>query len=106
MEKVEPASAKQSAESSKLVTLTKAIDTIQENSKSLETMVKKMKTEFTTPKDLEKLRAELGGQMGGGGLDPNHPDMGPIMDSLIMTSRTHHLRGLCAAFFMQTTGPT
>ena len=44
-----------------------------------------MKTEFSTPKDLEKLRVELSGKMGGG-IDPNHPDMGPIMDSLIMTS--------------------
>jgi len=44
-----------------------------------------MKTEFSTPKDLEKLRVELSGKMGGG-IDPNHPDMGPIMDSLIMTN--------------------
>ena len=44
-----------------------------------------MKTEFSTPKDLEKLRVELSGKLGGG-IDPNHPDMGPIMDSLIMTS--------------------
>jgi len=48
-------------------------------------MVKKMKTEFSTPKDLEKLRVELSSKVGGG-IDPNHPDMGPIMDSLIMTN--------------------
>jgi hypothetical protein len=72
-------------ESAKLATLTKAIDAIQDNSKSLETMVKKMKTEFSTPKDLEKLRCELAGK-GGGSMDPNHPDMSPIMDSLIMTN--------------------
>ena len=49
-----------------------------------------MKTEFSTPKDLEKLRVELSSKVGGG-IDPNHPDMGPIMDSLIMTSKHHHL---------------
>jgi len=74
-----------SSSSAKLVTLTKAIDSIQENSKSLESMVKKMKTEFATPKDLEKLRSELA-KGGGGALDPNDATMGPIMDSLIMTS--------------------
>ena len=47
-----------------------------------------MKTEFATPKDLEKLRVELASKAGGGKLDPTHPDMGPIMDSLIMTSIT------------------
>jgi len=47
-------------------------------------MVKGMKTEFATPKDLEKLRAEL--SKGGMGLDPNDATMGPIMDSLIMTN--------------------
>ena len=46
-----------------------------------------MKTEFATPKDLEKLRVELASQQGGGKIDPTHPDMGPIMDSLIMTSK-------------------
>ena len=45
-----------------------------------------MKTEFATPKDLEKLRMDLSSKAGGGKLDPTHPDMGPIMDSLIMTS--------------------
>ena len=45
-----------------------------------------MKTEFATPKDLEKLRMDLASKAGGGKLDPTHPDMGPIMDSLIMTS--------------------
>ena len=50
--------------------------------------MKKMKTEFATPKDLEKLRVELASKAGGGKLDPTHPDMGPIMDSLIMTSIT------------------
>ena len=50
--------------------------------------VKKMKTEFATPKDLEKLRVELASKAVGGKLDPTHPDMGPIMDSLIMTSIT------------------
>ena len=49
-----------------------------------------MKTEFSTPKDLEKLRVELSGKMGGG-IDPNHPDMGPIMDSLIMTNDRPHI---------------
>merc|ERR1712025_885695 len=73
-------------ETAKLATLTKAIDSIQENSKSLETMVKKMKTEFATPKDSEKLRMDLSSKAGGGKLDPTHPDMGPIMDSLIMTN--------------------
>ena len=48
--------------------------------------MKKMKTEFATPKDLEKLRMDLSSKAGGGKLDPTHPDMGPIMDSLIMTS--------------------
>ena len=51
-----------------------------------------MKTEFATPKDLEKLRVEMSSKVGGGPgaggkLDPTHPDMGPIMDSLIMTSK-------------------
>lgn len=82
---------KTGGESAKLVTLSKAIDAIQENSKSLETMVKKMKTEFATPKDLDKLKTELGGKSGGGGIDPNHPDMGPIMDSLIMTNDRPYL---------------
>ena len=45
-----------------------------------------MKTEFATPKDLEKLRLELSNKVGGGSMDPSNPDMGPIMDSLIMTS--------------------
>merc|ERR1712106_731579 len=85
LEKGDSTASKSGGETAKLVTLTKAIDAIQENSKSLETMVKKMKTEFSTPKDLEKLRVELSGKMGGG-IDPNHPDMGPIMDSLIMTN--------------------
>jgi len=85
LEKGDSSASKSGGETAKLVTLTKAIDAIQENSKSLETMVKKMKTEFSTPKDLEKLRVELSGKMGGG-IDPNHPDMGPIMDSLIMTN--------------------
>ena len=44
-----------------------------------------MKSEFSTAKDLDKLRTELTGKAGGA-LDPNHPDMGPIMESLIMTS--------------------
>ena len=44
-----------------------------------------MKTEFSTQKDLENLKDELKGKTGSG-IDPNHPDMGPIMDSLIMTS--------------------
>ena len=47
-----------------------------------------MKSEFATPKDLEKLRVELASKAGGGKLDPTHPDMGPIMDSLIMTSKS------------------
>jgi len=85
LEKGDSTASKSGGETAKLVTLTKAIDAIQENSKSLETMVKKMKTEFSTPKDLEKLRVELSGKVGGG-IDPNHPDMGPIMDSLIMTN--------------------
>ena len=98
--------SKSGGETAKLATLTKAIDSIQENSKSLETMgritephhpllsikfdfllVKKMKTEFATPKDLEKLRVEMASKVGAGKIDPTHPDMGPIMDSLIMTSR-------------------
>ena len=54
-------------------------------------LVKKMKSEFVTPKDLEKLRVELASRAGGGKLDPTHPDMGPIMDSLIMTSQTYQL---------------
>ena len=103
LEKGDQSSSKTGGETAKLVTLTKAIDAIQENSKSLETMgeslvhkslllqcsnfsVKKMKTEFATPKDLEKLRVDLSSKSSGG-IDPNHPDMGPIMDSLIMTSR-------------------
>jgi len=69
------------SESAKLLTLSKAIDSIQDNTKSLETMVTKMKSEFPTAMDLEKLRSELKG----GDLQ-NHPDMGPIMDSLIMTN--------------------
>eukprot|EP00090_Calanus_glacialis_P003034 TRINITY_DN12203_c0_g1_i3.p1 TRINITY_DN12203_c0_g1~~TRINITY_DN12203_c0_g1_i3.p1 ORF type:complete len:323 (-),score=96.73 TRINITY_DN12203_c0_g1_i3:69-962(-) len=85
LEKGDISTPKSGGETAKLVTLTKAIDAIQENSKSLETMVKKMKTEFSTPKDLEKLRVELSSKVGGG-IDPNHPDMGPIMDSLIMTN--------------------
>jgi len=85
LEKGDSSGNKSGGETAKLVTLTKAIDAIQENSKSLETMVKKMKTEFATPKDLEKLRVELSSKTGGG-IDPNHPDMGPIMDSLIMTN--------------------
>jgi len=84
IEKLDSSSKADSSSSSKLVTLTKAIDSIQENSKSLENMVKGMKTEFATPKDLEKLRAEL--SKGGMGLDPNDATMGPIMDSLIMTN--------------------
>ena len=44
-----------------------------------------MKTEFSTQKDLENLKDELKGKPGSG-IDPNHSDMGPIMDSLIMTS--------------------
>jgi|ERR1712133_353959 len=85
IEKLDSSSKADSSSSSKLVTLTKAIDSIQENSKSLENMVKGMKTEFATPKDLEKLRVEL--SKGGMGLDPNDATMGPIMDSLIMTSK-------------------
>ena len=50
-------------------------------------VVKKMKTEFATPKDLEKLRVEMVSKVGAGKIDPTHPDMGPIMDSLIMTSK-------------------
>ena len=50
-------------------------------------IVKKMKTEFATPKDLEKLRVEMVSKVGAGKIDPTHPDMGPIMDSLIMTSK-------------------
>ena len=38
LEKVEPSTPKSGGETAKLVTLTKAIDAIQENSKSLETM--------------------------------------------------------------------
>ena len=49
-----------------------------------------MKSEFVTPKDLEKLRVELS-KAGAGKLDPTHPDMGPIMDSLIMTSQRYYL---------------
>lgn len=49
--------------------------------------MKKMKTEFATPKDLEKLRVEMVNQSVAGKIDPTHPDMGPIMDSLIMTSK-------------------
>jgi len=76
-----------SGETSKLTNLTKAIDTIQENSKSLETMVKKMKSEFTTQKEMEKLKEEfLNKGENLKRLDPNHPDIGPIMDSLIMTN--------------------
>ena len=69
--------------------------------------VKGMKTEFATPKDLEKLRwafqvsstleivifssrAEL--SKGGMGLDPNDATMGPIMDSLIMTSKKRYVK--------------
>jgi len=87
LEKTESSNvSKTGGETAKLATLTKAIDSIQENSKSLETMVKKMKTEFATPKDLEKLRVEMASKAGGGKIDPTHPDMGPIMDSLIMTN--------------------
>ena len=51
-----------------------------------------MKSEFVTPKDLEKLRVELSkAGAGAGKLDPTHPDMGPIMDSLIMTSQRYYL---------------
>ena len=50
-------------------------------------IVKKMKTEFATPKDLEKLRVEMASKAGGGKMEPSDPDMGPIMDSLIMTSK-------------------
>ena len=57
----------------------------------LSVLVKKMKSEFVTPKDLEKLRVELASKAGGGKLDPTHPDMGPIMDSLIMTSQSYQL---------------
>ena len=70
LEKADSGAKADTSSSAKLVTLTKAIDSIQENSKSLETMgkpepliiicndfpVTKMKTEFATPKDLEKLR--------------------------------------------------
>ena len=50
-----------------------------------------MKSEFVTPKDLEKLRVELSkAGAGAGKLDPTHPDMGPIMDSLIMTSQHYY----------------
>ena len=45
-----------------------------------------MKSEFSTAKDLDKLRTELTGKVVGA-IDPNHPDMGPIMESLIMTSK-------------------
>ena len=34
---------------------------------------------------MENLKLELSSKAVGG-IDPNHPDMGPIMDSLIMTS--------------------
>jgi len=87
--KLGDASKPMSQDTSKLVALTKAIDTIQENSKSLETMVKKMKTEVPTQKDLEKIRSEIMNKVGGGGgkeLDVDHPDIGPLMDSLIMTN--------------------
>ena len=57
--------------------------------------VKKMKSEFATPKDLEKLRVEVASSKGGGGkIDPTHPDMGPIMDSLIMTSIYHLINNI------------
>ena len=66
-----------------------------------------MKTEFATPKDLEKLRVEMVSKAGGK-IDPTHPDMGPIMDSLIMTSKTteHHIASQCSHWFYQMTGPT
>jgi len=73
-------------ENSNFCTFTKAIDTIQVNSKSLETMVKNMKSEFATQKEIESLRNELLRKNGEKSLDPNHPDIGPIMDSLIMTN--------------------
>ena len=58
-------------------------------------LVKKMKSEFVTPKDLEKLRVELSkAGAGAGKLDPTHPDMGPIMDSLIMTSQRYYFLSL------------
>jgi len=85
LEKAETAPKAGDTSSAKLVTLTKAIDSIQENSRSLETMVKKMKTEFTTVKDLDKLRAEVAGKAMAS-IDPNDAAMGPIMDSLIMTN--------------------
>jgi len=75
-----------SGESSKLSSLTKAIDTIQDNSRSLENMVKNMKSEFATQKDIEKFRSEIFNKGATKVLDPNHPDIGPIMDSLIMTN--------------------
>jgi len=83
LDKTESSSKGDSSSSAKLVTLTKAIDSIQENSRSLETMVKTMKTELITSKDLEKLRSELSRS---GPIDPNDAAMGPIMDSLIMTN--------------------
>jgi len=83
LDKADTSSKGDSSSSAKLVTLTKAIDSIQENSRSLETMVKKMKTELITSKDLEKLRSELSRS---GPIDPNDAAMGPIMDSLIMTN--------------------
>jgi len=87
LEKADTGKSGLSGDASKLTALTKAIDTIQENSKSLETMVKKMKTEVPTQKDLEKMKSEILSKAGGGkGLDPNHPDIGPLMDSLIMTN--------------------
>ena len=69
-----------------------------------------MKSEFVTPKDLEKLRVELASKAGGGKLDPTHPDMGPIMDSLIMTSQSYQLTIqvplLTSSHFKQMTDPT
>jgi len=73
-------------ENSNFCGFTKAIDKIQVNSKSLETMVKNMKSEFATQKEIENLRNELLRKNGEKSLDPNHPDIGPIMDSLIMTN--------------------
>jgi len=45
-----------------------------------------MKSEFATQKEIESLRNELLRKNGEKSLDPNHPDIGPIMDSLIMTN--------------------
>merc|ERR1719167_104421 len=46
-----------------------------------------MKSEFTTQKEMEKFRDEfLSKDENVKRLDPNHPDIGSIMDSLIMTN--------------------